>query len=211
MPRKTDGIEFDIHPSPKKGEDGKPLLYVRPSNEKKLDKAQFLSKIQKYHPLIAEAIEPVLTAVVDDLARLMSEGYRVDTPLGSFAPKLKLVGDHTDPKTVSGRDVFYDGIDYTPTRDFVKAAGQNKLGFRKSNNVVGNSQMYDERAMSEALRKSLGLGFVTINAFCYHSGLKRDSAKHYLDSLCKGEQPRLRKVIVGRMLQYYPVSDTKKE
>ena len=28
MPRKTDGIEFEIHPRPTKGEDGKPLLYV---------------------------------------------------------------------------------------------------------------------------------------------------------------------------------------
>ena len=31
MPRKTDGIEIEIHPGPKKGEDGKPLLYVRPA------------------------------------------------------------------------------------------------------------------------------------------------------------------------------------
>ena len=30
MPRKTDGIEIEIHPRPTKGEDGKPLLYVRP-------------------------------------------------------------------------------------------------------------------------------------------------------------------------------------
>ena len=27
MPRKTDGIVFEIHPRPTKGEDGKPLLY----------------------------------------------------------------------------------------------------------------------------------------------------------------------------------------
>ena len=26
MPRKTDGIEFEIHPRPTKGEDGKPPL-----------------------------------------------------------------------------------------------------------------------------------------------------------------------------------------
>lgn len=210
MPRKTDGIEFDIHPSPKKDADGKPLLYVRLSNEKRLSKAQFLNRCQKDHRLMAEAFEPVLTAVIDELASLLSEGYRVDTPLGSFAPKLKLMGDHTDPKTISGRDVFYDGIDYLPTKDFTKMAGQNKLGYRRSNNVVGNSQMYDERAMTEALRKSQGFGFITINGFCYHSGLKRDSAKHYLDSLCKGEHPRLKKYTIGRTLHYYPISNNKK-
>ena len=35
MPRKTDGIEFEIHPRPTKGEDGKPLLYVRPAKGRK--------------------------------------------------------------------------------------------------------------------------------------------------------------------------------
>ena len=29
MPRKTDGIEFEIHPRPTKGEDGKPLALLR--------------------------------------------------------------------------------------------------------------------------------------------------------------------------------------
>ncbi len=27
---------------------------------------------------------------------LVSDGYRVETPIGSFAPKLKLLGEHTD-------------------------------------------------------------------------------------------------------------------
>ena len=31
MPRKTNGIEIEIHPRPTKGEDGRPLLYVRPA------------------------------------------------------------------------------------------------------------------------------------------------------------------------------------
>ena len=30
MQRKTDGIEFEIHPRPTKGEDGKPLLALLP-------------------------------------------------------------------------------------------------------------------------------------------------------------------------------------
>lgn len=35
MPRKTDGIEIEIHPRPTKGEDGKPLLYIRPAKGRK--------------------------------------------------------------------------------------------------------------------------------------------------------------------------------
>jgi len=35
------------------------------------------------------------------------------------------------------------------------------------------------------------------------SGLKRDSAKTYLDSLCKGEHPRLWKVRESRRWLYF--------
>ena len=31
MPRKTDGMPFELYTRPTNGEDGKPLLYVRPS------------------------------------------------------------------------------------------------------------------------------------------------------------------------------------
>ena len=43
------------------------------------------------------------------------------------------------------------------------------------------------------------------------SGLKRDSAKAYLDSLCKGEHPRLWKVRESRRWLYFPKQDTSKE
>ena len=211
MPRKTDGIEFDIHPRPTKGEDGKPLLYVRTAKGKKVEKELFLKNCKENHPLYADVIEPVLDVVVGDLGRLLKDGYRVDTPLGSFALKLRLLGDHTDPKAITGRDIVYDGIEYKPSRDFNKQAGKNRLGFRKSDSPVGNSQMYDEQAMAEALRRSLGPGFVTIPSFMYHSGLKRDSATKYLDSLCTGDHPRLKKWQIGRQWHYYPISDIRKD
>lgn len=211
MPRKTDGIEFEIHPRPTKGEDGKPLLYVRPAKGKKMDKELFLANCQKNHPVFADVIEPVVDAVLDDLSRLLTQGYRVDTPFGSFAPKLRLLGDHTDPKTITGRDIVYDGVDYKPSKDFIKQAGKNRLGYRKSDSPVGNSQMYDEQAMAEALRRSMSKGFITIPYFMYHSGLKRDSATKYLNSLCAGDNPRLNKYLIGRQWHYYPVENTKKK
>ena len=35
MPRKTDGMEFKLLPRPTKGDDGQPLLYVRPASNRK--------------------------------------------------------------------------------------------------------------------------------------------------------------------------------
>ena len=32
---------------------------------------------------------------METAGRWLSEGYRVETPIGSFAPKLKLLGEHT--------------------------------------------------------------------------------------------------------------------
>ena len=36
MPRKTDGMPFEIHPSPKKAKDGRNILYVRPRSNQKI-------------------------------------------------------------------------------------------------------------------------------------------------------------------------------
>jgi hypothetical protein len=65
--------------------------------------------------------------------------------------------------------------------------------------------------MDAALERCLRLGYATIPEFMIFSGLKRDSAKTYLDSLCKGEHPRLRKVWESRRWLYFPRKPAPKE
>ena len=124
MPRKTDGIEFEIHPRPTKGEDGKPLLYVRPAKGRKKSFKDLEAFCNKYRNL-----------------------------------------------------------------------------------RTGELQM----VMDEALRRSMRLGYTTIPDFMIYSGLRRDSAKAYLDSLCQGEHPRLWKVRESRRWLYFPKKDETKE
>lgn len=211
MPRKTNGIEFEIHPRPTKGEDGKPLLYVRPAKGMKKSFKQLDDYCTKYCGLRTGQLQQVFDILMETAGRWLSEGYRVETPIGSFAPKLKLLGEHTDPKTITGKDVVYAGLEFIPSKEFVKESGRNREGYRKSKAPVGNSQMYDEKAMDEALRRSLKLGYTTIPDFMVISGLKRDSAKTYLDSLCKGEQPRLRKMLKSRRWLYFPKKPASEE
>ena len=211
MPRKTNGIEFEIHPRPTKGEDGKPLLYVRPAKGMKKSFKQLDDYCTKYCGLRTGQLQQVFDILMETAGRWLSEGYRVETPIGSFAPKLKLLGEHTDPKTITGKDVVYAGLEFIPSKEFVKESGRNREGYRKSKSTVGNSQMYDEKAMDEALRRSLRLGYTTIPDFMVISGLKRDSAKTYLDSLCKGEQPRLRKMLKSRRWLYFPKKTASEE
>ena len=138
----------------------------------------------------------VFDVVIDVVGLWLSDGYRVETPIGSFA---------------HGRDIEYAGIEFIPSKEFIKEGGKNREGYRKSEAQVGNSQMYDEKAMDEALRRCMRLGYATIPEFMIFSGLKRDSAKAYLDSLCKGEHPRLWKVRESRRWLYFPKREASKD
>ena len=203
MPRKTDGIEFELHPGPQKDENGKPLLYARLASKKKLTFKQLEGYSISHQHMAKGELETCFAKFLNCAAPWFHEGYRVETPIGSFAPKVKLTGEHTDPKTVTGRDIKYDNIDFIPSKDFIKVVCSNRLGFRRVEGPVGNSQMHDPKAMDEALRRSLQQGFTTVKS----SGLKRDSALKYLDSLTKGDHPRLRRVKSGKSYLYFPIQE----
>ena len=202
MPRKTNGIEFELHPSPKRDEEGKPLLYARPASGRKKTMKQLDDFCAEYRNLQKGEMERLFNLFIDVAGSWLAQGYRVETPIGSFAMKLKLTGDHTDAEKVTGRDIVYNGVEFTPSKELIAKVGSNREGFRKKPGYVGNSQMYDPKAMEEALRKSLTLGYTTVSTFMYFSKLKRDSAQHYLDSLSKGENARLLRRKNGRTYVY---------
>ena len=45
-------------------------------------------------------------------------------------------------------------------------------------------------------------GYVTVRTFKEHSGLKIDTARNYLNTLCQGDQPLLKQFKVGRTFIY---------
>ena len=202
MPRKTNGIEFELHPSPKHDEEGRPLLYARPASGQKKTLKQLDVFCAEYRGMQKGEMERLFNVFLDVAGNWLSQGYRVETPIGSLSMKLKLVGEHSDPDKVTGRDIMYNGVEFTPSKELVSKAGHNYEGFRKKGGAVGNSQMYDPKAMEEALRKSLSLGYTSVSTFMYYSGLKRDSAQKFLDSLTKGEDARLLRAKNGKSYIY---------
>lgn len=202
MPRKTDGVLFELQPRPTKGDDGRPLLYAQPVIERKYNLDDIDDFCAKYRHTSKGEMQRLFYLLEEVTTMWLRKGCRVETPFGSFAPKLKLLGEHTDPDKVTGRDIIYNGIEYIPSKQFVSDADCSHDGFRKLRISVGNSQMYDSKAMDEALRRSTRYGYITISTFMHYSGLKYNSAKIYLDSLCKGEHPRLRRHKEGRMWHY---------
>ena len=202
MPRKTNGIVFELHPGPKHDEEGRPLLYARPASGQKKTMKQLDDFCAEYRNLQKGEMERLFNLFIDVAGSWLAQGYRVETPIGSFAMKLKLTGDHTDAEKVTGRDIVYNGVEFTPSKELIAKAGSNREGFRKKPGYVGNSQMYDPKAMEEALRKSLSLGYTSVSTFMYYSGLKRDSAQKFLDSLTKGEDARLLRAKNGKSYIY---------
>ena len=205
MPRKTDGMPFELHPRPTKGKDGKPLLYARPAAPYKRTMKD-LKDFCAIRGVNAGTIDVAFETFIDMCSRWLAEGYRVETPLGTFSPKIKLEGDFTDPSEVQGKDVKYVGIDITPSKRFVKEVRIRQKGFHRKANQVGNAQMHDDAFMAEALRRSMKAGFTTIRTFMAVSGLKYHSAQRYLNKLCLGENPILKQQKIGGSYHYFPLS-----
>ena len=154
MPRKTDGILFELQPRPTKGDDGKPLLYAQPVIERKYDLDDIDEFCAKYRHTSKGEMKHLFDLFSEVATMWLRKGYRVETPFGSLAPKLKLLGEHTDPEKVTGSDVMYNGIEFIPSKQFVKDANCGRDGFRRLKGSVGNSQMYDLEAMEDALCRS---------------------------------------------------------
>lgn len=204
MPRKTNGMPFELYTRPTNGEDGKPLLYVRPAAPYK----RTMKDVENYSGyrgvskgLVNIAFDTFMEVCCDWLA----EGYRVETPLGTFAPKIKLEGEFTAPAKVKGKNVKFAGIELIPSKHFVTMVKRKQKGFYKKESNVGNAQMHDEAFMAEALRRSFRNGFTTISIFMVVAGLKYHSAQRYLNRLCSGEHPTLRKMRIGTTYHYFPL------
>ena len=142
MPRKTHGMPFELHPRPTKGKDGKPLLYARPASFYKKTMADVKSS-PAFRGLNSGLVDVVFETFIDVCSQWLADGYRVETPLGPFSPRIKLDGDYTDPSKVQGKNVKFAGIDITPSKRFVKEVCIHQKGFRRKANQAGNAQMYD--------------------------------------------------------------------
>ena len=103
MPRKTDGVLFELQPRPTKGDDGKPLLYAKPVVDHKYNLDDIDDFCNKYRHTSKGEMKRFFDLLEEVTTMWLREGQRVETPFGSFAPKIRLLGDHTDPAKVTGR------------------------------------------------------------------------------------------------------------
>lgn len=199
MPRKKSGFPYEVHPTPMKGKDGRNIVYARPARGYKLDiKALDKYCSENYQTRDGE-LEFVLSQFLKGAAELMARGYRVETPIGSFVPKLGLRREITDADEVENSDVMLVGVDYNPGKIWNKAIeGWLYDGFLRVDTPNVQQLMQDTERLEQALRECLKQDYVTVRSFAYHANLTLYSARKQLEAWTKGENPKLMKSKIGK-------------
>ena len=204
MPRKTNGMPFEIHPSPKKAENGKNILYVRPRSRQKITMEQLDDYCANHYALRPGELTRAFQAFIETTGYYLSEGYRVETLIGSFAPKIGLKRELTDPDEVKTTDVLFEGVEYKSVKEYEKSVLSNLRGFRRANNPNVQQLMADENHLNKALQTNLERyhGYVTARSFAHSANITYYSARKRLDMWCEGEHPRLLKTKQGQEYIY---------
>ena len=204
MPRKTDGMPFEIHPSPKKAKDGRNILYVRPKSSQKISMEYLDDHCAKHYALRPGELTRAFHAFIQATGYYLSKGYRIETLIGSFAPKIGLKRELTDPDQVKNYYVQFEGIDYKSVKEYEKSVLHWLHGFRRVNNPNVQQLMADEDYLNKALQNNLEKynGFVTARSFSYYANITYYSARKQLDKWCEGENPKLLKTKRGQEYIY---------
>ena len=206
MPKNKGGMPYMVYTSPKKGKDGRNIVFVRPEGgpRMKLTVEQMDAMCAKYSSMRSGELKLVFGEFMHWAAEWIVKGYRVETPIGSFAPKLRLKREITDPDEVSDKDVELDGVEYTPGKlwdEHLQFWMRN--GFSKSERFYSNEPLDDMEKMEAILRNLLDRrGFVTVNSFKASARLTYYSARKLLNEWTEGENPKLLKTRQGPTFIY---------
>ena len=200
MPRKKSGMWYEVHPTPVKGEDGRNLLYVRPKSGLKLTMKQLEDYCERTYNMRYGEMSRAFDMFIHAAGQFLAEGYRIDTPIGSFAPKLSLTKQITDPDKVKDRDVRLDGVEYNPGKLWNEAMEKWHEGFRRHDNPNTQEIMADKEKLEQMMRECIKKhqGYITAGIFSRYSGLTLYSARKQLNEWTKGDNPKLLKTPRGK-------------
>ena len=194
MPKKKSGFPYEVHPTPMKGKDGRNIVYARPARGLKLDIEKIDSYCHQHYKTADGELEYVFKQFVKCASELMARGYRIETPIGSFVPKLGLKREITNADDVEDSDV----LDYNPGKIWNKAIEEWLFnGFLRVENPNVQELMQDTEYLEQALKECLKRGFVTVKDFTIKAHLTDYSARKQLEAWTQGENPKLTKSTIG--------------
>ena len=184
---------YEVHPTPVKDAGGKNLVYVRPMSGMKISMKQLEEYCERCNTLRYGELSRAFDAFVRAAGRFLAEGYRIDTPIGSFAPKLSLARQISDPDEVKDRDVRLEGVEYNPGKLWDKEMKKWLDGFRRHQNPDTQEILADKEKLEQEMRDCIRKhnGYITAGMFARYTGLTLYSARKQLNEWTKGENPKL--------------------
>ena len=197
MPRKNKGLPFEVHPGPQKNENNEPILYATTQSgyKRTLDDLDMWFG-EKYGIRRGEMVR-VFEAFMESAPKWMAEGFKIETPIGTFAAKIKLKQDFVNPDDITNNDADIDGIEFRIAKDFEKnmkyAVASD--GFRYIRKAQSSLILNNIQHLETALQKSLKAnnGYTTVASFAAFSGLTTHSARKQLNRWCHGDNPKLQR------------------
>ena len=191
---------YEVHPTPVKGKDGKNLLYVRPKSGLKMTMRQLESYCERNYALRYGELSRAFDVFMRAAGWFLSEGYRIETPIGSFAPKLSLKRQVTSANDVKDRDVKLDGVEYNPGKIWDKEIEKWLDGFRRYENPDTQEILADKEKLEQVMRECMQRfhGYLTAGLFASVTGLTLYSVRKQLNEWTQGERPKLMKTVRGK-------------
>ena len=206
MPIKKVGMPFEVHPSPKKGDDGKNALYAKLRSGRRMTLMDLENYCSTGYSLRKGDMTRVFQTFEDVAAKFLSQGYTIETPIGVFEPKLEMKRRITNPDEVHHDDVQLEGIQFRAAKSFKKElkSEMGSEGFRYIRKPSSSSLKNNEKFLLQALQKSIddNQGYTTISSFVAYSGLTDYSARKVLHHWCHGEKPLLKRSKYGHAFVY---------
>ena len=203
MSRKESGMPFVVYSSPKKNEQGENLQYVMPvpGNKVTLDEIDAICAEQSM--LRKGELTQAFTAFAEAVRRLLADGKRVETKIGTFMPQLKLRQPMTDAESIDAGDVRLAGIGFEPKKEFVESVRSQTRGFRKFDVPQTADRLHDETFINKAIQQCIEKeGYVTAKLFCYYTGISISTGRRLLESLSTGEDASLTRRMMGTTWVY---------
>jgi hypothetical protein len=158
----------------------------------KLNMKQLEDYCERMNYLRYGELSRVMDAFVRAAGRFLAEGYRIDTPIGSFAPKLSLAKQLTDADQVKDRDVRLEGVEYNPGKFWEREILKWLDGFRRYHNPDTKEILADKDKLELTMRDCLQRnGYITASMFAQITGLTIYSARKQLQEWTKGDNPKL--------------------
>lgn len=197
-------MAFELHPSPMKNDEGENLLYVRPMKGNSVTLDELDQHCTENGAVSRHTLTSVFNYFATACAEFLAEGNRIETPMGVFSPRLSLKGEFTDPSKVGVNDVEWRGVEFQPTKQFMKQIKDRSRGFLRAPGCKRTNAKPSDAQLLHALDRSIADlgGYTTVSSFMFFSKLARYSAKKYLNSLCQGDHPLLACSIMGRTSIY---------